>query len=535
MVSQGAQTNNGINNRKLTKSLSEVVTRTSTTNADTGIQTDDLKLYIFFCSNLPPINCNFICYSSCEHELLHRTQSEEPPRSPFETNAFTTKSKFYDFEQQSGASSRQSDLETSKSDIFSMDSKQTHSRNLSQDSAVSFRSIDVSVAKESMGSVVSCASSSHVLDENNESYGQEDMGSGYDRRYETNSLPRQKYEHKKQHFHTYSLPRKDPHKYHQQIYDSPAENINRGNITNSSTLSRKKLNEPNRKIDLNIDRPYVNVISQKRPSYPNIMASEPHIVPVRRSSYHSSIIDHETTSETDCCSTCESENDSKQEKEIFIDFKPRISPIPSPRSKKKRLQKTLSEGEILFEKRREEINDVVVPQMGSASEEDLKTPEEPTKSNYFYRNAPIKDEGIFVKNHLLKLPINEETSLRNRREAFRKRSISLEDPTIEENISNQVFTPIKSAPPSPCPDELSTKGHSDFPSTDSLSNDLTRDHSDGIWNESQATVVSSTFDAAGPNTITPSAKRKNLLLQHLQRSSMDTEALEMEDHFIDQV
>lgn len=34
---------------------------------------------------------------------------------------------------------------------------------------------------------------------------------------------------------------------------------------------------------------------------------------------------------------------------------------------------------------------------------------------------------------------------------------------------------------------------------------------------------------------TPTTKRKNLLLQHLQRSSMDTEALEMEDMHGDQV
>lgn len=44
MVSQGAQTNGGLANRKLTKSLSEVPGGPMTANSDTGIQTDDLKL-----------------------------------------------------------------------------------------------------------------------------------------------------------------------------------------------------------------------------------------------------------------------------------------------------------------------------------------------------------------------------------------------------------------------------------------------------------------------------------------------------------
>lgn len=35
--------------------------------------------------------------------------------------------------------------------------------------------------------------------------------------------------------------------------------------------------------------------------------------------------------------------------------------------------------------------------------------------------------------------------------------------------------------------------------------------------------------------MTPSEKRKNLLLQHQQRSSVDTEAIETEDHAYDQV
>lgn len=78
-----------------------------------------------------------------------------------------------------------------------------------------------------------------------------------------------------------------------------------------------------------------------------------------------------------------------------------------------------------------------------------------------------------------------------------------------------------------------------------------RDHSDGIWNESQATVLqvdsgtdngtalssSEVTSATSPGSVTlltPSSRRKHLLLlQHQQRSSMDTEILDEE--FVDQV
>ncbi|XP_017781518.1 PREDICTED: serine/arginine repetitive matrix protein 1-like, partial [Nicrophorus vespilloides] len=79
------------------------------------------------------------------------------------------------------------------------------------------------------------------------------------------------------------------------------------------------------------------------------------------------------------------------------------------------------------------------------------------------------------------------------------------------------------------------------------------DHSDGIWNESQATVLQAdsgtdngtalstsdmaSFSATSPVSVkllTPSSRRKHLLmLQHQQRSSIDTEALDEE--FVDQL
>lgn len=73
-----------------------------------------------------------------------------------------------------------------------------------------------------------------------------------------------------------------------------------------------------------------------------------------------------------------------------------------------------------------------------------------------------------------------------------------------------------------------------------------RDQSDGIWNESQVTVLqvdsgtdngtalsssemTSVTSPGSANLLTPSSRRKHLLmLQHQQRSSMDTEALDEE-------
>lgn len=369
----------------------------------------------------------------------------------------------------------------------------THSRNLSHDSANSYKSIDVSTSRASHD-----LSSMNFLSENrSDSRGtmaETNFSNEFDQCYETNSLPRQKCVHHKAEFHTYSLPRKDPHQhnYNNDLYSqvSYAEIINGGNRQNQkrSSISRDSSTDSNH-LELN-ERPLPygtteNIVAYKRPSYPSDLAETQTIA--RRPSAGPYAAEDPNSASDEFCSTCESESDSRQEqeKEIFIDFKPRISNNSSPRSRKKRLQKTLSEGEILFDNRR--IGDGII--MASASEEDLKTSDEHDANNYLYRNAPIKDEGICDKNNLLKLPgEGAESSLRNKREAFRKRSISLEDPSVNDDYEN-VSTPIKSLPPSPGLDDLSVRNHSSYPSTDSLANDVTRDHSDGIWNESQATVL----------------------------------------------
>lgn len=404
----------------------------------------------------------------------------------------------------------------------------THSRNLSQDSATSYRSVDLSLSKQSQDSV-----SMNFLHENppstrptsRETCDEINFIQELEQCYETNSLPRQKCIHHKPEFHTYSLPRPDNHHHHHHSHmhhdQQPPSNAADGQhshtesaemhlgktILKRASISRESSTDSNQRHELAARRyshgTYENIAAYKRPIYPTTNADSggpplTHTLARRRLSYQQS----RNVPSEEMCSTCESESESK-EKEIIIDFKPRISPVPSPRSKKKRLQKTLSEGEILFDKRRE-LGDGMP--MASASEEELKSAEilaKGNKGNYFYSNVPIKDEGIFVTKNLLKLPGDIE--LRHKREAFRKRSISLEDPALdtvigsvqaaEENIVD-IREPVqngqvieKSAPPSPCPDELSAKGYSTFPSTDSLANDLTRDISDGIWNESQATVL----------------------------------------------
>lgn len=447
------------------------------------------------------------------------------------------KSSFFD--TLSRASSRQSELETSRSDMRSTSEHlMTHSRNLSQDSATTFRSMEQSQDSASLSMMFaheSLATPRQVV-------AFDSFDSNSQRAYESHSLPRRKCVHHSEEYQTHSLPRRDLAQHYRDYYQQSEsfESSSRDDrLDTLDMLSREPSLDSNVVFHDPMKRRYsCGVAECQRMMSSNVIHEVGHLV--RRNStnnFYQQPQNGEETPSDEMCSTCESETESeeeddKQEKEIFIDFKPRISPVPSPRSRKKKLQKTLSEGEILLEKRREGITDDVT-QLSAASEEDITLTDRHLKPPYMYSNVPIKDEGICDKNNLLKLP---EGGIRNRREAFRKRSISLEEQTGDEDASES-SKPAKSGPPSPCLDEKCNKNMSAFPSSDSLVNDSAREHSDGNWNESQATVLLAepiVIDS-GPSLLTPTTKRKNLLLQHQQRSSMDTEALEMEDHFNEQV
>lgn len=361
-------------------------------------------------------------------------------------------------------------------------------RNMSQDSATSFRSFDMTT-QDSVSMMFGHAASRTSSNAGCIEFANNDG----ERSFESNSLPRRKCVYHNGEYQTNSLPRKEITHHFREMYQSGSTDIgsfDRPHLQSHGTFSLESTMECSH--DDSIRRRYSCGVQES--AYRRYINMEDDVRVLRRNSisnFHRPIEqsdeEDEETGSDEYCSTCESEDsDSKQEKEIFIDFKPHLSPTPSPRSRRKRLQKAMSEGEILFDKRREKGAEEVPAT--SASEEDVKRKESGKDNAYLYSNVPIKDEGVCDKRDLLKLP-TERDNVRNRREAFRKRSISLEEPTGDEEDSD-ISKPPKSSPPSPsCLGDKTDKNISTFPSSDSLANDLTRDHSDSIWNESQATVL----------------------------------------------
>jgi hypothetical protein len=409
----------------------------------------------------------------------------------------------------------------------------THSRNgsnQSQDSTVSFRSIDLLSSRASQESASyyqdmlmtvhdqALRRGSHtlstepyfderVIEQHQQQQQQQHISNGF--AYGMHSLPRKNcVHHQHDQFHSHSLPRRDHQHHHSHMHDTRRM---------SAYIPQEHHIVPRRfSYAVVTHDPMQSIQLYKPPSfYP-----QPSVKP-----------DEELVRSDESCLSGESgeEDEADEEQEIFIDFKPRISPVPSPKlvtTKKKKLVKTLSEGEILVDRQKDRMDQQAIG--ASASEEDLKVMEvERSLDHLHYTHAPIQDEDV-CKPDILKqvTPMNGGT----KREAFRKRSVSLEDPAADlQPVKKLSFA--KSAPPSPCLEELSVPTHSAFPSSDSLTNNesAAKDHSDGIWNESQCTVLRASISSTEKIHISPATRRKHLLLQHLQRSSLDTEALDIED------
>ncbi|XP_064213535.1 uncharacterized protein LOC658297 [Tribolium castaneum] len=275
--------------------------------------------------------------------------------------------------------------------------------------------------------------------------------------------------------------------------------------------------------------------SDEPPRSPFIVTSPPHL-PSDSSSLSRS--DHES-------------EDSESKKEIFIDFKPQV---PTGKVAKRPLTKTVSDGEMLLEQRKTlkiEVPVVSDKQMVSYSHEHIVVSEEERSFTPYFQKAPIRHEGICRQLG----DTNVYSSLSFDDNNFHTQD-SIDEEFHENLIYNRMYMRQDSVEYSPS-DEcvvpsvclLPDRKLSPFASNDSLTNDV-RDHSDGIWNESQATVLqvdsgtdngtalssSEMTSVTSPGSailLTPSSRRKHLLMmQHQQRSSMDTEALEEE--FVEQ-
>lgn len=378
---------------------------------------------------------------------MHRTQSEEPPKSPFLVNQqprsilqINNPATLEDF---SRTSSRQSHI-TTQSDVFSFDS-----RNDSRQSQFS---------GQSETSRVSFDHASYLRDEhtNLQSKQSEMVANGH--AYTTSSLPR-KSTCVHHHFNI---------NHHKFIHNTNDFTINKsGSLPRrasscASTTLTKKLQRRN---SFAVELIKHNVIKRQQ----SILATDEK---EQCSTCSSSDAENDGDGEDEGGSQEENE-DIDEEKEILIDFKPRLSPAIDRQGKKK-LLKTKSDGEILIEMKKTEKEEPV--SRVSASEEDLKTPKV-KNINFSYSNTPIKDEGI----------CHQLSPREQARDAFRKRSISLEDASLDNDLQKPMVLVVQSAPPTPPLEDLPLP---EYPSMDSLTTTSTKEHSDNYhWNESQTTIL----------------------------------------------
>ncbi|CAH0589127.1 unnamed protein product [Chrysodeixis includens] len=506
MVAAGVQTNGfTVGTRRLTKSFSEVggdrlAGRDTPNDIATTVES----------------------FMATDHEKLHRTQSEEPPRSPRSPTAMMMPS---------------SPLHRGDSD-------------------------DVTSS-----SVKSVASSSQI-----------------DKSSELSALQRQAQEYFQQNFQFIHESDRD------DTIDDDIETIEK-----SMALNRKNLEFLQQEIAKQTkgDKSLRSILSKSTSD-----ASQKTINSATHPFSKTPTFQSEPSTETSATTTDDSE---KNEREIIIDFEPRPDdeaiPFTTLRRKTRRpLQKTLSEGEILLDVRKSELQtngDGIkdAPIVMSTSQENMTREDREREAVYKqyvgqnYNQTPIKDEGIFgfepdgsFSSSDGNAPYEDfhEKYISYKHEPFRNRSVSFEEKTeiiIDKDEIPESST-AKSSPGSPEPvtieaevgqrvkrtvisntvttilaplDKVSPCASNESLTVDPTSVDNFRDHSDGLWNESQTTVlqvdsctengtVISSSDlsslAASPGALallTPTSRRKQLLLlQHQQRSSLDTDALDEE-------
>ncbi|XP_028898642.2 uncharacterized protein LOC105216148 [Zeugodacus cucurbitae] len=519
VVSQGAQTNGMLNGKKLAKSLSEMP------NGKALPGLDDRKIR------------NFI-----DHNAVYRTQSEEPPKSPLELGD-PNNINYYEppppLDTISYYSHRSSQLPSEESiPYFPKD-------------ALAFD-------------------------------------------YESNSLPRRACTfHRESSFSSNSLPRREPLHAHEickhitectELLGEPNGSVNGGGLldfskphllpppseyckeadeplTSTSTLTAEPTHEPE-VVDTSRRKSMVATLPPlddditptpfrrddlRRQSMPIYVKTEKLIDGFGpRSSFRSKVKPKPVIGG--------SEDISGDEKEIFIDFKPNVMtkataqfpqakyrstykpqlPPAAAQLEECKQQKAVEECEncraLQAAEPRSSISeddyeDEVEQEHATDIEDEKAQQEESDQHDPLYENVPSTPK-----------PASASSMAAERRASMRKRSVSLD----EQNVSPDKSTGI-SAPPSPCREELLFANASTYPSSDSLANDVTRDHSDGIWNESQVTVLTAEPPKEGGEAtytnanmlLTPTTRRKNLLLQHQQRSSVDTDALDLEDTQVD--
>jgi hypothetical protein len=408
-------------------------------------------------------------HQSCQydHDFLYRTQSEDSPKSPLDMTYIKPLSGYMmtTAEIHSRASSRQSQLETSRSDTMSTDNFFIDSYH-SQDSGNTCRSASSYEHNSSMNSqdnLIISRRASHTLQTEPIFIGRNELEAIQVRNehgvheYESHSLPRRTcIHHSNEEYHSHSLPRREHHHHflHEKLSNGNAIDMGEGrqrrmsasyqdaqpsyvnmNVTpDTYSLSRRSSTHLQQVPTLSIN---LQKYQQPPPPQHHYQHHQQQVVPPSEELCSTCSSETESTSNSEDESESENEEDEEkcpEEKEIFIDFKPRISPTPSPNSvatkKKKKLMKAMSEGEILLE---DNCKGKQLP-IHSASDEDLGLPQtDYSKKQLEYGDAPIRDEDIFKTDNFMNVsPDSSSSSNRYNRETFRKRSVSLEDPMAEE-------------------------------------------------------------------------------------------------------